>query len=158
MTLTLSDATPADVSTILQFIRELAEYEKLLQEVVATEAMLHNGLFGDIKRAWALVAEVDDEPIGFSLWHYTFSTFSGSATLYVEDVYVRPQHRGAGVGYAIFRHLARLAVSQGCERMDWSVLDWNAPAIAFYGRIGARPVRGWTVQRLTGDALATLAG
>jgi GNAT superfamily N-acetyltransferase len=154
---TLRDARPGDEALILRFIRELAEYEKLLDEVRASQEMLAAALFGPAPKAEALLAEVATEPVGFALWHYTFSTFEGTASLYVEDVYVRAEHRGSGVGFAIFRNLARRALAQGCQRMGWSVLDWNAPAIAFYQRIGAEPVRGWTLQRLTGDALAALA-
>lgn len=153
----LRDARDGDEALILRFIRELADYEKMLDQVRATEQMLHAALFGPQPRAEALIAEAAGDAVGFALWHYTFSTFEGTPSLYVEDVYVRAAHRGSGIGLAIFRDLARRALAQGCRRMDWSVLDWNAPAIAFYDRIGARPVRGWTLQRLTSDALAQLA-
>lgn len=150
-------AVPGDEALILRFIRELAEYEKMLHHVQATEAGLGLYLFGPKPRCEALIIEKDGEAVGFSLWHYTFSTFAGAPTLYVEDVYVREAHRGGGIGRAVFRHLAGVALAQGCKRMDWAVLDWNAPAIAFYRSIGAKPIEGWTGQRLTGEALAALA-
>jgi GNAT superfamily N-acetyltransferase len=154
----LRDASPGDETLILGFVRELAEYEKLLHEVRATENRLRAALFGPRPYAEALIVEKAGEAVGFSLWHFTFSTFEGMPTLYVEDVFVRQPHRGGGIGRAVFAHLARRALAQGCERMDWAVLDWNAPAIEFYRTIGAKPVRGWTLQRLTGAALAALAG
>jgi GNAT superfamily N-acetyltransferase len=153
----LRDASPDDEALVLGFVRDLATYEKLLHEVVADERKLGEALFGARKHAEALIAELAGVPVGFAVWFYTFSTFTGRPSLYVEDVFVKPEHRRGGIGLAIFRDLARRALAQGCERMDWSVLDWNAPAIAFYQRIGAKPVRGWTVQRLAGDALAALA-
>ena len=156
--LLLRDATSADVPLVLGFVRQLAVYERLAHEVRATEATLHAGLFGDPPRGHALIAEVAGTPAGFAVWFYSFSTFEGQASLYVEDVFVLPERRGHGIGRAIFRDLARRAVGQGCARMDWAVLDWNTPAIDFYRSIGARPVAGWTVQRLTGAALAALAG
>ena len=155
--LRLRDARPGDEALLLGMVRDLAEYERLAHEVRATPEMLRTALFGPTPRAAALVAEQGGAPLGFAVWFHIFSTFTGAPSLYVEDVYVAPAHRGAGIGHAIFRDLARRARAGGCERMDWSVLDWNAPAIAFYQRIGARPVRGWTVQRLDGDALAALA-
>lgn len=154
---TFRDAVPGDEALILVFVRELAEYEKLLHEVRATADGLRTALFGARPYAEALIVEKAGEAVGFAVWHYTFSTFEGAPTLYVEDVFVRQAHRGGGIGRAIFADLARRALAQGCQRMDWSVLDWNAPAIEFYRTIGAKPVRGWTMQRLTGDALAALA-
>ena len=151
------DAAPGDAALILRFIRELADFERMLDQVRATEDALALHLFGPKPRAEALIIEKAGEPVGFSLWHYTFSTFNGAPTLYVEDIYVRAAHRGGGIGRAVFRHLARVALAQGCMRMDWSVLNWNAPAIGFYRSIGARPIEGWTGQRLTGEALAALA-
>jgi GNAT superfamily N-acetyltransferase len=153
----LRAAVPGDETLLLRFIRALADYEHLSHEVRATEGILRASLFGARPRAEALIAEQDGEPVGFALWFYSFSTFKGRPSLYVEDVFVLPQHRGGGIGRSIFRYLARLALAQGCGRMDWSVLDWNAPAIAFYRSIGAEPLPGWTVQRLSGDALAALA-
>ena len=153
----LRDARPGDEALLLRFIRELAEYEKLLHEVRATEAGLGATLFGPRPFAEALVVEKAGTPVGFALWFFTVSTFNGAPSLYVEDVYVQQAHRGGGIGRAIFADLARRALAHGCHRMDWSVLDWNEPAIRFYRSIGAQPVLGWTVQRLTGEALAKLA-
>jgi len=150
-------AVPGDEALILRLIRELADYENMLDQVETDEAALQLALFGPKQRAEALIIEVDAGPVGFSLWHYSFSTFSGAPSLYVEDVYVREAHRGGGIGRAVFKHLAGIALAQGCKRMDWSVLDWNAPAIGFYRSIGAQPIEGWTGQRLTGDALTALA-
>lgn len=157
MSLTLRDAAPADVPLVLRLIRALAAYEKLLHEVQATEADVRRLLFGDTPRASALVAEWEGEPVGFALWYYSVSTFLGRPSLYIEDVYVDPAQRNRGIGRAIFAELARRAVAEGCGRMEWSVLDWNAPSIAFYRSIGARPREGWTLQQLTGPALAALA-
>ena len=151
------DAVPGDTGRVLWFVRALAEYEKLLHEVEATEAELDRALFGDPPRCHAMFAELDGVPVGFGLWFYNFSTFMGRAGLYVEDVFVLPEHRGKGVGRAIFGELARRAIAEGCKRMDWWVLNWNAPAIKFYGAIGARPMDEWTVQRLSGDALVAMA-
>jgi len=154
---TLRDARPGDQALLLRFVRELAEYENLLHEVRATDVGLSATLFGPRPFAEALIAEKAGGPVGFALWFYTVSTFNGAPSLYVEDVYVQQAHRGGGIGRAIFSELARRALVHGCQRMDWSVLDWNEPAIKFYRSIGAHPVRGWTVQRLTGEALAALA-
>jgi len=155
--LVLREAVPGDEALVLHFVRALADYERLAHEVRATEAMLREALFGAAPRAQALIAEWHGAPSGFALWFYNFSTFEGRPGLYVEDVFVAPEHRGHGIGFAMFRDLARRAVQQGCARMDWAVLDWNRPALDFYRRIGARPVAGWTGQRLTGAALAALA-
>lgn len=155
--LRLRDATPADISLVNRFVRALAEYEKLLHEAVATEEDFRRLLFGDPPRAWALFAEWQGEPVGFALWYYSVSTFLGRPSLYVEDVFVEPAHRNKGIGRIIFAHLAARAVAEGCGRMEWSVLDWNAPSIAFYHSIGARPRQGWMLERLSGDALAALA-
>ena len=157
MSLQLRDATEADLGLVMRFIRALAEYEKLLHEVTTTEAELRRFLFGEPCRAEALIAEWDGVPVGFAVWYYSFSTFNGLPSLYVEDVFVEPAQRGRGIGRAIFAHLAARALAEGCGRMEWSVLDWNAPSIAFYRSIGARPREGWTLQQLTGPALAALA-
>ncbi len=150
-------ATPDDVPTVLRFVRALADYERLAHEVRATEADFRAALFGPSPRAHALLAERDGAAVGFAVWFYDFSTFEGRPGLFVEDVFVEPAHRGAGVGRAIFAWLARRALQEGCSRMNWSVLDWNAPSIAFYRGIGAVAQDGWTTQRLAGDALAALA-
>jgi GNAT superfamily N-acetyltransferase len=157
MALRLRDAGREDLSLLLRFIRALAEYERLSHEVMADEATLARFLFAEPRRAEALVAEWDGEPVGFAVWFYSFSTFLGRPSLYVEDVFVEPALRGKGIGKAIFANLAARALAQGCGRMEWSVLDWNAPSIAFYRAIGARPREGWTLQQLTGDALSALA-
>jgi GNAT superfamily N-acetyltransferase len=142
---------------ILSFIRELAEYEKLSHEVVATEETLRNALFGERRFAEALVGEIGGEPAGFALFFHSFSTFLGKPGIYLEDLYVRPEFRGKGTGRALLIRLARLAKERDCGRLEWSVLDWNEPAIKLYRKIGAAPVSGWTGYRLTGDALEELA-
>ena len=147
-----------DVPLILTLIKELAEYERLSHEVVATEDSLREWLFGDRPVAEVLICEHAGEPAGFALFFHTFSTFLGKPGIYLEDLYVRPELRRAGVGRALLVHLARLARERGCGRMEWSVLDWNEPAIGFYRGIGASPVSGWTVYRVTGEALEELAG
>ena len=154
---TLRDAGPADVTVLLRFVRALAEYERLLDHAVAGEADLHESLFGTPPRAHALLAERSGVAVGFAVWFYSFSTFSGRPSLYIEDVFVAPGHRGTGIGRAIFADLARRALAGRCQRMEWSVLDWNEPAIRFYRGLGAEPQDQWTVQRLSGAALARLA-
>ena len=155
---TIRDAVPGDAALLTQFVRALAEYERLLHEMCATEADLSRALFGSTPRAWALFAECGGQPVGFALWFYTFSSFAAKPGLYVEDVFVVPEHRGRGIGRMIFRDLARRALDEGCLRMEWWVLNWTAPAIGFYRSIGARPVDDWTVQRLDGAALREFAG
>jgi GNAT superfamily N-acetyltransferase len=157
VTLHLRDATRADLPLLLHFIRALAEYEKLSHEVRADAATLDRFLFGTPRRAEALIAEQAGAPVGFAVWYYSFSTFLGRPSLYIEDVFVNPEARGHGIGKAIFRNLAARALDQGCGRMEWSVLDWNAPSIAFYRSLGAKPREGWTLNQLTGKALAALA-
>ena len=155
--ITIQPATEQDVPLILDLIRELAEYERLSSEVVATEAGLRSALFGQPARAHALVAYVGTEPVGFAVYFHNFSTFLGRAGLYLEDLFVRPAWRRRGVGRRLLRELAERAVAEGCGRLEWSVLDWNEPAIRFYRSIGARPMAEWTVYRLTGDALVGFA-
>jgi GNAT superfamily N-acetyltransferase len=150
-------AEPADVATILRFVRELAVFEREPDAVLATEPMLHDALFGAHPAAEAVIAE-DGEPLGFALFFHNFSTWQGKRGLYLEDLYVTPSARGRGVGKALLRHLARLAVERDCARFEWSVLDWNADAIAFYRAMGAVGQDEWTVQRVDGDALRRLAG
>lgn len=151
-------ASEADVPLILSFIEELAEYERLSHEVVATEEALRRWLFGEHPVAEVAIGEDGEEPAGFALFFPSFSTFLGRPGIYLEDLYVRPEFRGRGVGRALLVQLARLAKERGCGRLEWSVLDWNEPAIGFYRGIGASPVGGWTVYRVTGEALEELAG
>ena len=153
----LRPAVREDAPALLRLVRALAEYERLLHEVRTSEADLEAALFGEPRRASALIAESAGVAVGFALWFYTFSTFTGRAGLYLEDVYVLPEHRGRGIGRAIFRHLAAHALAEGCARFEWAVLDWNEPAVGFYASLGAQPLAEWTVQRLSGPALASLA-
>lgn len=157
MTLTLRPARPDDTALILTFVRELAEYEKLSHEVVATEADMGAMLFCGAPRAFCEIAELDGEPVGFSLWFYNVSTFTGRHGIYLEDLYVRPAARGLGAGKALLAQLARRCVAEGLTRLEWSVLNWNAPSIAFYDSLGAARQDEWTVRRLSGAALAELA-
>jgi GNAT superfamily N-acetyltransferase len=154
---TITPAQPSDVPLILSFIRELAEYEKLAHEVTATDTRLREALFGDAPVAHAIVARAGDAPAGFALYFFSFSTFLAQPGLYLEDLFVRPEFRNRGLGGQLLAHLARTAVARGCGRMEWSVLNWNETALRVYRAIGARPMDEWTVQRLTGRALADLA-
>ncbi len=151
-------ATVADVPAILGLIRELAEYERLLDMVVATEASLQRSLFGPRPFAEALIAEVEGEAVGFALFFHNFSTFLGKPGVYLEDLFVRPAFRGRGLGKALLTRVARIAVERDCGRMEWSVLNWNEPAIRFYESLGAQPLSDWTMYRLTGDTLRRLGG
>jgi len=156
--LRIREAVEADVPLVASLIRELAEYERLLDEVAMTEERLRDALFG--RRRFAEVAIAEDragEALGFALFFHNFSTFVGLPGIYLEDLFVRPPHRGSGVGRALLEHLARVAVERGCGRLEWAVLDWNEPAIGFYQRLGAQANDEWTVYRLAGDALARLA-
>lgn len=157
MPLHLRHATESDVPLVLTFIRELAGYERLAHEVVATEERLRRTLFGPRPFAEVVLAELEGEAVGFALFFHNYSTFLGLPGIYLEDLYVRPAARGAGVGRALLRHLARLAVERGCGRLEWWVLDWNEDAIRFYASLGARPMDEWTVFRLDGAALDRLA-
>jgi GNAT superfamily N-acetyltransferase len=150
-------ASEADVPLILGFIRELAEYEKLLHEVKATEADLKQQLFGARPHAECVIAELGGKPAGFALFFHNFSTFLAKPGLYLEDLYVRPELRSKGVGRALLAHLASLALRRGCGRFEWSVLDWNAPAIKFYQGLGAQMMETWKINRLSGRALEKLA-
>ena len=150
-------ATADDVPLIRQLIVELADYERMRDAAVATDTDLRDQLFGAQPAAEVLIGEVDGQPAGFALFFHNFSTFLGKRGLYLEDVFVRPQFRGAGLGKHLMATLARIAVQRGCGRFEWSVLDWNAPAIGFYRSIGAVGMDEWTVQRLEGDALHALA-
>lgn len=154
----IRDARIEDVPLILSFIRELAEYERLTHEVVATEELLAENLFGKRRAAEVLIGLLEETPVGFALFFHNFSTFLGRSGIYLEDVYVRPEYRGRGFGHAFLAHLAKLARERGCGRLEWAVLDWNEPAIRFYESLGAVAMDDWTVYRLTGKALAELAG
>ncbi|AKC86533.1 GNAT family N-acetyltransferase [Pseudoxanthomonas suwonensis] len=153
----LRHARRDDLPLILALIGELAEYERLAHEAVADVAMLDEALFGPAPAAEVVIAETDGQGAGFALFFTSFSTFLGRRGLYLEDLFVRPAFRGRGIGRRLMVHLAALAVERGCGRFEWSVLDWNAPAIDFYRRLGAVPMDGWTVQRLSGDALRALS-
>jgi GNAT superfamily N-acetyltransferase len=158
VTVTIRTAMPDDVATILRFIRELAEFEREPDKVVATESLLHEGLFGERPAAEAVIAERDGIALGMALFFHNFSTWTGWKGLYLEDLYVTPEARGSGVGAALLKHLAGIAVDRGCTRFEWSVLDWNERAIAFYRSMGAEAMDEWTVNRVSGPALAKLAG
>ncbi|QIQ04157.1 GNAT family N-acetyltransferase [Streptomyces liangshanensis] len=150
-------ATAADVPVIHTMVQELALYEKAPDEARATEAQFHEALFGEHPTAFAHIAETPDgEPAGFALWYVSFSTWRGVSGIHLEDLYVRPTHRGAGHGKALLTELARICTTRGYERLEWSVLDWNEPSIAFYRSLGALPQDGWTTFRLTDDALSAL--
>lgn len=153
----LRAAVEADVPLLLQFIRDLADYEHLSHEVVADIETLRRSLFGEPKVAEAAIASLRGADAGFVLFFHTFSTFLGRPGVYVEDLFVKPEARGNGIGKALLRYVARLAVERGCGRLEWSVLDWNEPAIRFYEGVGARPMGDWTMYRLTGDALSGFA-
>lgn len=156
--LRIEPATEREVPLVLALIRELAEYERLADEAVATEDDLRRALFGPEARAEVVFARVDDEVVGFALFFHNFSTFVGRAGLYLEDLYVRPEARGRGVGRALLAHLARIARERGCGRMEWAVLDWNETAIHFYRGLSARAMDEWTTFRLAEEPLARLAG
>ena len=158
MSLSIRPARAGDAPLVLNFIRELAEYERLAHEVEASEADIDRALFAPGARAFCQIAERDGEPVGFVLWFYNFSTFRGRHGIYVEDLFVRPAARGQGIGRALLSHLARRCVDEGLARLEWWVLDWNEPALAFYQSLGAVPMEEWTVQRLTGEELRRLAG
>ena len=157
MSLHIRRARPTETGLVLSLIRELAEYEKLLHEVEATEAMIDAALFGDNPLLFCEIAEWDGEPAGFAVWFVNFSTFSGRSGIYLEDLFVRPAYRGKGIGKALLAYLAKLCVEKGWARLQWSVLDWNTPSIAFYKSLGAVMMDEWTVCRVTGPALAALA-
>jgi GNAT superfamily N-acetyltransferase len=142
---------------ILQFIRELAEYERMLDDVVATEEMLRHALFGPRPAAEVILCFEEDKPAGFALFFHNFSTFRGKPGIYLEDLFVRPEFRGRGYGKLLLQSLARLCVERDCARLEWSVLDWNTPSIEFYKSLGAVPMDEWTVFRLTDDSLTKLA-
>jgi GNAT superfamily N-acetyltransferase len=150
-------ATQADVATILDLIRGLADYEKLAHEVVATEDILLKNLFGERPYAECLIADVDGVPAGFALFFHNFSTFLGKPGIYLEDLFVKPDFRGQGLGGQFFKELAKIALQRDCGRLEWSVLDWNEPAIQFYKKLGAKPMDEWTAQRLSRHDIEAVA-
>jgi GNAT superfamily N-acetyltransferase len=150
-------AEPEDTPLILSFIKELAAYENLLPEVVADEVTLRQSLFGERRVAEVIIGLFEEKPVGFALYFHNFSTFLGKPGIYIEDIYVKPEMRGRGVGSLMFSYLAKLARERNCGRLEWWVLDWNQPAIDFYKKLGAVPMDEWTVNRLTGEALEKLA-
>lgn len=152
--ITIRPAAPTDIPLILELIRDLAAYEREPDAVVATPELLRDHLFGTRPYAECVIGEVDGNAQGFALFFHNYSTWRGRPGLYLEDLFVRPASRGVGLGKALFTHLARLAVSRGCARMEWAVLDWNEPAIGFYRGMGAVALDEWTVWRLTGEALS----
>jgi GNAT superfamily N-acetyltransferase len=156
-TVSIRAAVPGDLPLIAALIRELAEYEKLSHEVRFDEATLGRNLFGPHPHAEVVIGEVDGVAQGFALFFYNFSTFEGRPGLYLEDLYVRPEARGAGLGKGLLTFLAAIAIKRDCARLQWSVLDWNTPSIGFYTALGARPMDEWTVMRVDGDALVALA-
>jgi GNAT superfamily N-acetyltransferase len=153
----ITPATPGDVPVILSFIRELAEYEKLLDRVTATEQLLRHTLFGPRPYAEVLIARLGERPVGYALFFHNYSTFLARPGIYLEDVYVRPASRGRGVGKALLREVARVARERDCGRLEWSVLDWNQPSIDFYLSLGAKPLDEWTMYRMDEAAIAALA-
>lgn len=162
--ISLRPATPADISLILQLIRELAEYERAPQDAIATNELIHESLFGKGvgnnsrgPSAECVIGEIDGVPQGFALFFHNYSTWKGRCGMYLEDLFVRPAARDKGLGKALLVHLAKIAVSRGCARFEWAVLDWNTPAIDFYKSLGAEPMSEWTIYRVTGDALTNLA-
>lgn len=155
--LTLRPAIAADAALVLSLIRELAEYERLLHECVASEADIRRSLFGPEAKAFCIIAEWEGVAAGFALCFYNYSTFLGRAGIYIEDLFVRPEFRRKGIARALFQYLAKRACDEGCGRVEWWVLDWNQPAIEFYKSLGAVAMDEWTVQRLSGDALVALA-
>lgn len=154
---TIRPSTIDDCATILGFIKELAEYEKLSHEVVATVEILQETLFSEHTYAEVLIGEFEGTPVGYALFFHNFSTFTGRPGIYLEDIYVQPPMRGRGMGKSLLSYIAKLAVERKCTRVEWSVLDWNEPSIQFYRSIGAAPMDGWTVQRLDGQELTDFA-
>jgi GNAT superfamily N-acetyltransferase len=150
-------AAVADVPDVLRLIRGLAVYERMLNEVTATEDDIRDALFGPLPRAHAILAEAAGATIGLALYYYTFNTFKAARNIFLEDLFVEPAHRGSKIGLALMRHLARLAVAEGCARIEWRVLNWNQPAIDFYQQIGAKPVKIWHTRQLGGAALVALS-
>lgn len=158
MSLSIRPAERADLDIIAQFIRDLADYERLAHEVRFDEAVLGDRLFGARPYAEVLIGEIDGAPQGFALFFHNFSTFEGRPGIYLEDLFVRPEARGSGLGKALLQQLAALAVERDCARLEWAVLDWNEPSIAFYKLLGAKMMDEWTGMRVDGPALSSLAG
>ena len=156
--MTIRPGTEADLGTIEELIRALAAFERMADEVVMDAELLRKSLFGERRYAEVLIAEDEGEAAGFALFFHNFSTFVGRPGIYLEDLFVKPEHRGKGYGKALLKRLAELAVERDCGRLEWAVLDWNEQAIGFYKRLGARPNDEWTVFRLAGEALSNLAG
>lgn len=157
MTVTIRWAAPGDAATVLRFARELAAYEREPDAVVATEAMMHDALFGERPAAEALIAEIDGAPIGFAVFYHSFSTWTGRRGIWLDDLYVTPEARGSGVGGKLLQRLAAIAEERDCARLEWWVLDWNEPAIRFYDSLDAEAMGEWTVRRLSGDSLRAMA-
>jgi GNAT superfamily N-acetyltransferase len=155
--MTVREIRPDDVPAVVALVRELAEYEQAADEALMTEEQLHTALFGEAPKLFGHVAEVDGQVVGTAVWFLNFSTWRGTHGVYLEDLYVQPGHRGTGLGRELLRTLARVCVERGYSRLEWSVLDWNAPSIEFYKAAGAVPMDEWTVYRLTDDALRTFA-
>lgn len=155
--LTLRPATPADVPQILKFVRDLALYDREPDAVIATEADLLRDGFGETRRFECIIAEADSKPVGFALYFYNYSTWRGHAGIYLEDLYVSPEHRGKGIGKALLTRVAAIAVAEGCPRYEWAVLDWNRPSIDFYHSLGAVMKSEWKVMQVSGEALTELA-
>ena len=154
--ITIRYALKSDISQILFFIKELASYENMLDDVVATEDLLREWIF-EKKKAEVILAEENGEPVGLALFFHNFSTFLGRAGIYLEDLFVKPEHRGKGIGKALLQRLAQIAVKRGCGRLEWACLDWNKPSIDFYLSLDAAPMDQWTVYRLTGETLRRMA-
>jgi len=153
----IRSSTADDCQLILDLIRELAEYEKLSHEVVATPQILQQSLFGEHPYAEVIIGEFQEQPVAYALYFHSLSTFTGRPGIYLEDIYVQPAMRGKGCGKSMLRFIAKLALGRNCTRLEWSVLDWNQPSIQFYRSIGATPMDGWTAQRLDGSALSSFA-
>jgi GNAT superfamily N-acetyltransferase len=158
LTIAIRPAVAADLDRIIGFIRALADYERLADEVRLDRDLVAEHLFGAAPKAEVIIAEINGAPVGFALFFHNFSTFEGRPGIYLEDLFVEPDARGSGAGKALLAALAALAVERGCARLEWSVLDWNTPAIDFYRSLGAKSMDGWTINRVEGDALSALAG
>jgi len=156
-TITIREARESDCALILDFIKGLAEYEKALSEVKASEKNLHTALFSDHPKAFAVICSIGDTPVGFALYFFNYSTWTGKFGLFLEDLYIKPEHRGSGAGKALLKHLAQLALDNDCGRFEWNVLDWNEPSIKFYESFGAKPQSEWIGYRLAGQELSDFA-